>query len=217
MTAIATGDSTSPVTATPGISSQSEAYELLAFAFSFPGSSFHESVRQGQWTERLNVALGGLPCRLRTSDLNWLAFETHDEMQTEYIRLFQIGGRHGPPCPLHQGHYERDRSQTLRNLIRFYNYFGFSVAECIMPDHIAVQLEFMSALAKGDVTDSESGLRAQRDFLRRHLAWTGDLADRASRAAPHPFYRSLTALTCRLIAADRQLIGSTLGEHDDER
>jgi TorA maturation chaperone TorD len=135
-------------------------------------------------------------------------------MQTEYIRLFQIGGRRGPPCPLHQGHYERDRSSTLKNLIRFYNYFGFSVAECIMPDHIAVQLEFMSELATGDLTDSESGLRAQRDFLRKHLAWTGDLADRASRVAPHPFYRTLTTLTSRLIGADLELMRNTLGAHD---
>lgn len=214
MTAIATGDSTSPATATPGISSRTETYALLALAFSFPGSSFHESVRREQWTERLGAALGGLPCRFRSSDLRWPAFGVHDEMQTEYIRLFQIGGRRGPPCPLHEGFYTRDRSQTLQNLIRFYNHFGFRVAECVMPDHLPVQLEFMSQLAAGGVTDEASSLRAQRDFLRKHLAWTSDLADRASRVRPHPFYRSLTALTSRLVAADQQFVCNTLGEHD---
>jgi TorA maturation chaperone TorD len=138
-------------------------------------------------------------------------------MQTEYIRLFQIGGRRGPPCPLHEGFYTRDRARTLQNLIRFYNYFGFRVVECVMPDHLPVQLEFMSELAAGAVVDGLSGLRAQHDFLRAHLAWTNDLAGRVAKTGPHPFYRSLTALTSRLIAADQQFIRSALGDQYDGR
>lgn len=166
---------------------------------------------------RLTAALEGLPCRLRTSDLRWTAPQTHEEMQSEYIRLFQIGGRRGPPCSLHAGFYARDRSQTLQNLIRFYNYFGFRVVECVMPDHLPVQLEFMSELAAGGATDDESGLRAQRDFLSTHLAWTDDLAGRVAKARPHAFYRSLTTLLSRLIAADRQFIRSALGDNYDVR
>ena len=136
-------------------------------------------------------------------------------MQSEYIRLFQIGGRRGPPCPLHEGFYTRDRSQTLQKLIRFYNYFGFRVTECVMPDHLPVELEFMSELAAGGAADDLSGLRAQRDFLRGHLAWAEDLARRVAMARPHPFYRSLTAVLSRLVAADQQFIRSALGDQYD--
>jgi TorA maturation chaperone TorD len=137
-------------------------------------------------------------------------------MQSEYIRLFQIGGRRGPPCSLHEGFYTRDRSQTLQNLIRFYNYFGFRVVECVMPDHLPVQLEFMSELA-GGAADDVSGLRAQRDFLSTHLAWTDDLTGRVAKTKPHAFYRSLATLLSRLIVADQQFIRNALGDHYDDR
>jgi nitrate reductase assembly molybdenum cofactor insertion protein NarJ len=133
-------------------------------------------------------------------------------MQSEYIRLFQIGGRRGPPCALHAGFSGRDRSQTLQNLIRFYNFFGFRVVECVMPDHLPVQLEFVSELAAGEAVDAASALRAQRDFLRAHLWWTDELAERVAKSGAHPFYRSLTALTARLVAADQRFVLSALGE-----
>jgi DMSO reductase family type II enzyme chaperone len=187
-------------------------YGLLSTAFSFPDVPLHTRLGDGSLAEQLTAAINLLPYSLRTSDLHWLAPKSHEDMQSEYIRLFQIGGRRGPPCSLHEGFYTRDRSQTLQNLIRFYNYFGFRVVECVMPDHLPVQLEFMSELALGAAADDVSGLRAQRDFLNTHLAWTDDLAGRAARTRPHAFYRSLTTLLSRLIAADRRFIRSALGD-----
>jgi DMSO reductase family type II enzyme chaperone len=196
------------------LSSRSAPYALLARAFSFPDVKFHESVVGGHWENDLRAALEALPCRFRTSNLAWLAPATYDEMQSEYIRLFQIGGRRGPPCPLHEGHYTRDRSRTLQHLIRFYNYFGYGVVECVMPDHLPVQLEFMSELAS---SEDAGALRAQRDFLRTHLAWSAELAERVAAARPCPFYRSLTQLTCRLVAADQGVISTALGDHFNGR
>jgi DMSO reductase family type II enzyme chaperone len=203
--------------AAPEASSRSEVYSLLSLAHSFPGASFHAWAKEGQLAEQVAAALARLPYRLRASDLTWRVPDTYDEMQSEYIRLFQIGGRRGPPCSLHEGFYTRDRSQTLQTLIRFYNYFGFRVVECVMPDHLPVQLEFMSELAAGDVADDLSRLRAQRDFLSAHLAWADDLAGHVAGARPHAFYRSLTTLLSRLIAADRQFIRSALGDHYNGR
>jgi DMSO reductase family type II enzyme chaperone len=196
-------------------SPRSSAYALLSSAYSFPDESFYGDAKDGRLAEQLAGALSPLAYRLRTSDLSWKLPHTYDEMQSEYIRLFQIGGRRGPPCPLHAGHYARDRSRTLQNLIRFYNYFGFRVMECVMPDHLAVELEFMSELASGGVAEKASSQRAQRDFLQNHLGWTETLWGRVARAGPHPFYRSLTALTVRLIAADQRFIHNELGGSTD--
>jgi DMSO reductase family type II enzyme chaperone len=209
MTATATRNE--PDQVAPDNSRRSDIYALLSLAVSFPDASLHTRVKDGQLAEQLTAAVAALPCRLRSSDLTWPAPATYDEMQSEYIRLFQIGGRRGPPCPLHAGHYARDRGRTLQNLIRFYNYFGFRVMECVMPDHLAVQLEFMSELAAGRAADAASEQRAQRDFLRIHLGWTESLASRVAKAGPHPFYRCLTALTARLVSADQLFIRNALG------
>ena len=186
-------------------------YELLSLAFSFPDASLHALAQDGHLAERLSANLDQVTYRVRVSDLRWRSPSRYDEMQSEYIRLFQIGGRRGPPCPLHAGHYARDRSRELQHLIRFYNFFGFRVAEGVMPDHISVQMEFMSALASGNLGDYGSLLRAQRDFLGRQLGWLQELAARIQARDPVPFYRSLAAFTVRYVAADKQFLRQSLG------
>jgi DMSO reductase family type II enzyme chaperone len=194
---------------------RSEVYATLWQAYSFPGASFYAQARDGQFPEQLTAALTRLPYRIRASDLAWPPFDTYDDMQSEYIRLFQVGGRRGPPCSLNAGHYARDRSQTLQRLIRFYNFFGFRVAQCVMPDHLPVELEFMSELAADGSLDQDSSRRAQADFLRLHLAWTEELGARVMKASPQRFYRSLTLLTGRYLAADRRFIMQANGGDQD--
>ena len=201
----------------PDRSSRSQLYALLSLAFSFPDVSLHSGVKDGRLAQQLTAALGGLPCRIRTSDLRWTAPDSYEDMQSEYIRLFQIGGRRGPPCSLHQGFYTKDRSQTLQKLIRCYTYFGFRGGECVMPDHLPVQLEFMSELAAGGAVDDAGMLRAQRDFVHTHLGWADDIAGRVAASRPHPFYRSLTTLLSRLVAADEKFIRTALGDQYDGR
>ena len=185
---------------------RSDVYAYLSRAFSFPDASLHAQVTDGPLVEHLAAALLRLPYRLKLSDLDWRAPPTPEELQTEYIRLFQIGGRRGPPCSLHAGFYGRDRSRTLQHLIRFYNFFGFKLNECVMPDQICVQLDFMSILAKGDISERDSVLRAQRDFLKGQLTWTATLAERVQECKPAPFYGSLAWLAARLAQADRAFI-----------
>jgi DMSO reductase family type II enzyme chaperone len=185
--------------------SRSDVYAHLSRAVSFPEAFLHAQARDGLLAERLAAALARLPYRLRCSDLAWRAPPTYDTMQSEYIRLFQVGGRRGPPCPLHGGHYTLDRGRELHQLIRFYNYFGFRLSEGVMPDHLSVELEFMARLAEGGLSDEESLLRAQRDFSR-HLEWVATLADRVKRSGPAPLYRSLTTVAARLVAADRRFL-----------
>jgi TorA maturation chaperone TorD len=72
-------------------------------------------------------------------------------------------------------------------------------------------MEFMSALAHGDLADSASLLRAQRDFLGRQLGWVQELAARIRRRDPAPFYRALAAFTVRYVAADKQFLRKVLG------
>ena len=84
-----------------------------------------------------------------------------------------------------------------------------------MPDHASVELEFMSHLAGGAVSDRLSLLRAQRDFLKSHVSWLSTLAERVARSDPPRFYGSLVKLAARLVAADQPFIEQTLGGYRD--
>jgi len=194
-----------------GDSSRANVYKRLSSALAFPDLALHERATADKWPDEIAAEVAALPYRLRMHDLAWPAPDDYDEMQSEYIRIFQIGGRRGPPCPLHEGHYTRDRSHTLRHLIRFYNYFNFHPAEGVMPDLLSIELEFMSHLAGGGVSDEQSLLRAQRDFLKRHLSWLSTLSERVARSGPPRFYGSLVKLADRFVAADQQFIKTTLG------
>jgi TorA maturation chaperone TorD len=86
-----------------------------------------------------------------------------------------------------------------------------------MPDHVTVELEFMHYLAHQEAQaretggDEESYLRAQRDFLERHLHGWWPLAVAASQGQrPQRFYRSLMALLQRFLAAERGHLASVL-------
>ncbi len=195
--------------------SRRDVYARLSSALAFPSSTFHALVATDEWPQEIAAELAGLPYRLRTHDLAWPVPDEYDEMQSEYIRIFQVGGRRGPPCPLHEGQYTRDRGRTLQHLIRFYNYFSFDLLEGVMPDLVTVELEFMSHLAGGGVSDPQSLLRAQRDFLKSHLSWLSALAGRVAGTDPPRFYGSLVKLTDRFVAADQIFIEHALGGYRD--
>lgn len=165
-------------------------------------------MNEGRWLKEAADLAGRLPYRLSLGAArSWRAPAEYDRFQSEYIRLFDVGPRGTAPCPLYGGHYTRDRLRTMEELIRFYNFFGLRLTPGLMPDHITVELEFMHYLAfkEGEPgEDTASYRRAQRDFIDRQLAnWLPRLAASLRGQRPLPFYRSLTALVSRFLAADR--------------
>nr|AIS23704.1 putative p-cymene dehydrogenase assembly chaperone protein [Aromatoleum aromaticum] len=81
-------------------------------------------------------------------------------------------------CSIRESAYANEEHSALfEELVRFYEFFGLKrTDEAELPDHIAVELEFMHLLTHleeqvSDQADSVASLRrAQRDFLSRHLA-----------------------------------------------
>jgi len=184
-------------------------YAILSRSLSFPEERSHSDIRRGFWMESLTASSGRLPYLLRLpAPQSFKAPADFDAFQSEYIRLFQVGGRAGPPCPLHGGHYGNDRLRALETLVRFYNFFGVQTEQGIMPDHVTVQLEFMHFLAESEAEartagDRHSFARAQADFLRNHLCnWWPRLEAKLKNQQPLPFYRSLVALASRFLEAD---------------
>ncbi len=198
--------------------SRSGLYVLLARALAFPQPEFHQESVSGRLRDRIAEALEGLPYRLAVGpSRGWHPTSDYEAFQSEYIRLFEVGPRGHALCPLYSGHYASDRLHTMEELVRFYNYFGLRITPGLMPDHVTVELEFMHYLAhleaqarqSGD--DRESYLRAQRDFLERHLnGWWPRALAATQRQRPQRFYRSLMTLVLRFLAAERGHLASAL-------
>jgi DMSO reductase family type II enzyme chaperone len=207
-----------PASAAAVALSRSGLYALLARALAFPQPEFHQQAVSGRLRQDLAEALEGLPYRLALGpSRDWCPVSDYEAFQSAYISLFEVGPRGHALCPLYGGHYGRDRLHTMEELVRFYNYFGLRITPGLMPDHVTVELEFMHYLAHQEAQarqsggDTESYLRAQRDFLERHLnAWWPLALAVVQRHRPQRFYRSLMALVQRFLAAECRHLASAL-------
>ncbi len=110
------------------------------------------------------------------------------------------------------------KGHRLADLLGFYEAFGFRLAEGVneFPDHIAVELEFMSLLllkaahagaeARGDTQGISEDAAVK--FLGDHLAaWGAAFADRVEASTEDRFYRFVARLFRGFLLAECRLLG----------
>lgn len=94
----------------------------------------------------------------------------------EYLEAFDPGASSTATSLNEASHVELEASVLFEELVRFYEHFGLRRQEQAgLPDHLAVELEFMhflseleqAAVARGE--DVAAVHAAQRDFLDRHV------------------------------------------------
>ncbi|MDP6183793.1 MAG: molecular chaperone TorD family protein [Gammaproteobacteria bacterium] len=98
------------------------------------------------------------------------------ERQLQYIANFECSAHQGA-CSLHEATYSTEGQEVLyEELTRFYEFFGLKRDHrAELPDHLTVELEFMHYLSfreahvAGGEQAKESLVKAQRDFVDRHL------------------------------------------------
>lgn len=147
------------------------------------------------------------------------AFAAQD-MQTlliDYTRLFL-----GPGQPLAQpygscwlsGQTTLMQESTMA-VLELYEQGGFEIDEEFrdLPDHVAVELEFLylliftqnQARASGNVNDLVATQALQRRFLGEHLgAWISPFAQAVEAGAETAFYRELAGFTERFVQMQMQ-------------
>ena len=188
---------------------RSSLYGWLAAAFSFPSPELTEAFASGYFRDELQAVAAALPFALPVDDgLRTNLVPAHEELEEQYIRLFDVGpGR--PPCPLYEGSHRRGRPEIMEDLVRFYEHFGLRHQEGDLPDHLCAELEFMHYLAFKQAaalqagTDSEPYRLAQRDFLSRRLnRWLPRLLARLEQLDPPPLYLSLARLAAEACRRD---------------
>jgi putative dimethyl sulfoxide reductase chaperone len=201
---------------------RSRLYQLLAAAFRFPDEAFYAVVRDGSFAATIDEACAAMPYDLRHAITPELAAagDSYTEFESEYIRLFDVGAA-GPPCPLYGGVYGGDRMKVMEEATRFYNFFQLRLSPRMheLPDHITTELEFLHYLTFREAEALQGGLdpasllRAERDFLQRHLCrWVPRLLDKLAKQNALPFFPALVRFAVAFFAADRAYAAEVAGE-----
>ena len=189
---------------------RSRAFAVLAGALGYPEGELLEDIRAGRIADALEATAGELvdPPLDREALRDGLA---GDELAVEYTRLFDVGVS-GPPCPLHDGLWAKDRMRTMEEVLRFYHHFGLTLdaERHELPDHLVAELELLHYLAFREVEALEAGIdagpyrRAQRDFIARHLgAFVPRLREKLAAEKPPRFFAELFRVLEGLLAEAR--------------
>ena len=137
----------------------------------------------------------------------------------EYTRLFVGPGRpiaHPYESVYREGRVMGDCTLAVREC---YAEEGLGPEDHLLPDHVAVELEFMAHLARkeaeaweeGDSDRAETCLRQQESFLREHLArWLPSFCQRVLAGEAHPFYADLAQRAWKQVAEDVAQVRSWL-------
>lgn len=188
-------------------------YQLLEQPFIFPRAELTETFLSGEWQNNLRNCAACTEFDLpHESDLR-LSVSTK-EYEVEFISLFEVG-MGGAPCPLHSGHYTRDRMTTMEETLRFYRFFNYQPDRSAdrFPDHINFELQFVALLAEtGERAtlaggDALSPLLAQRDFVSRHLAsWLPELSQLIDQRTNIDFFGQAGHLLNDFISHDNAML-----------
>ncbi|CAA7620504.1 molecular chaperone TorD family protein [Magnetospirillum sp. UT-4] len=188
-------------------------YQLLAIAFAYPGAELADAVASGAFRDEMAAASRAASPALAEIAAQWSgAFQGVErrELESQYLAAFELD-LPASPVSLYEGSYGggSDRAQVLLEVKAFYQHFGLSMPAEMREaeDHLAAELEFMQfltakqALAESEGADAGPYLRAQRDFLSRHLARWLPRFTAATANLDSDFYRSLAWLANGFVAA----------------
>ena len=188
--------------------SRAESYKLLSQCFSLPDQNLLENLKGVQptagslWKELIGNAheLDGI-----------------DDLEIDYSRLFV--GPFKLLAPPYESVYLGNGGQVVDfSTIEIQNLYldeGIDVNIKEVPDHIAIELEFMyylvnkgiSAINDGADDRIQKNLNIQLTFLKEHLCcWISKLCKAVGENAQTDFYKSLSKITETFVLNDLTLL-----------
>lgn len=219
---------------------QADLFSIAARVMRRPDASLAVDVMEGRLSARLGAAVAAgaenalaFLDELRTfeeASAKRDAEEMRLRLEVDYNRLFVGPG--ALAAPPYESYYASEakapgsgrlRTEEERQVVRAYARRGYAMPEELveLPDHIAVELEFLALLAceeaaawgAGDVEKAFELQGAQESFIEEHLGtWAGKLAARVraeARCALYPAVLGLVASYCACEAASGSAIGSS--------
>lgn len=205
-----------------------DVYRLLSACYCVP----EPELREPALLDRLTGSLDGV-CREAVGFAEQmkaaLSQYTERALLVDYSKLF-LGPFKLLAPPYGSVYLEPERKlmgDSTADVIRWYQQAGvsFDHAQKDLPDHIAVELEFMSYLIwkereawrVGDGDAARQRLEDQQAFLARHLgAWVRDFAQAVKDGTSNLFYRSLADCTTTFIESDLSYLTMIRGKLPQE-
>jgi len=156
--------------------------------------------------------------------------ESLEAFNDSYLVVFGHAAR--APCPMNEIEYGNLKADSLfqphrlADLNAFYRAFGLELADdaAERPDHICLELEFMSVLAAKEAYALEHqldgdqialGRDAQKKFLREHLGhWLPAFTRRLEREAGPGALAALAQFTREFVLSECARFGVTPGSED---
>ena len=153
---------------------------------------------------QVDPALGALALLLKES----FEDDSIDELLVDYSKLF-LGPGHTLAPPYESAWRNKnsdDPVDSVQALIELYDDGGFAIDPDFrdLPDHVAVELEFLytlifqqaAAMRSGDRNAQEHAKAIQSSLQTRHInIWLDNFIDSVRENAERPFYRNLATLT----------------------
>lgn len=217
------------------LAARASVFKYLSLGFSPPGP-----LPYSELFTRLGEACGFLPnhqeilpsslfdCGLEIGDCGddrSPSIRTPNSEEGEYWRLFGPGGTVSPYETEYDPLVNARKGHELADLLGFYTAFGFKLREGELPDHLAVELEFLSLLLLKLLYARREGMREAEEvtrtaiasFLQDHLGrWVEAFAERVEKATASSALRALAKLLrafigeeCRLFSIAPLTIQST--------
>ncbi|MBI4496664.1 MAG: molecular chaperone TorD family protein [Chloroflexi bacterium] len=207
-------------------------YRWAARLFFYPDEATLQALAGGAAQTEMAAAVAALPRReaLTTALAEVQAASAaleHEEpgLAGEHTHLFARSVR----CPPYESSYAGERAplrtHDLAEIAGFYAVFGVQVSEerRELPDHVSLELEFLSYLCAKEVYALEHGWRREAGlcragrgrFLREHLGqWFPAFAERLTQYARLRFYPAAAGLTQALLEADPMAAPASCSDAD---
>lgn len=206
-------------------------YGLLALAFRYPKKCGLEELKDAESLCILDEITGlywgspELSANINKFKSLIASIESPEDLQVEYSRLF-VGPFHLPAPPYESVYREESKGWLMGDstiaVLQKYTDAGISVSEDFkdLPDHIMVELEFMSYLCEKEYwcwleKNRDGGvkhyLEKQGEFLERHLnTWVPLFSKNIIEAGGHDLYMTSALLLNDFISLDMNRVKTSL-------
>jgi DMSO reductase family type II enzyme chaperone len=178
------------------------AYGLLAAAFRHPHPDLHASLRDGTFVARLDELCAprgaGLGESLRLlARAAQLVPDSFEIFEASYIQAFDLADARKGCSPYAASYMPGPPADVLIDLKCRYSSFDLRIGPEERPDHVAVELEFLSFLARREgAAPQAAGCRsAEEGFVASHFAnWIPAFTERLARRPGMEFHAAAARL-----------------------